>query len=208
VVAAISAEVAVTLEVVAISAATSNLPSRDEKPTRARVGFSVSTAYHDLMSTDPNCPMCQTVAELERHGRADLVWRFPHSIAIVGPWQYYTGYCMLFSRDHATELSQLGPIRSAHLDEMTTLAQAIEECFRPHKLNYELLGNQVPHLHWHLFPRYASDPERLQPVWLALERAKSDPAEKQRLETGIVPPAEVARRLRDWLKQHNVAGAP
>ena len=178
----------------------------DEKPTRTRVGFSVSTAYHDRMPTDSNCPMCQTVAELERAERRDLVWHFPHSIAIVGPWQFYTGYCVLLSRDHATELSQLGLNRRAFLDEMSLLAEAIEDCFQPHKLNYELLGNHVPHLHWHLFPRYADDPERLQPVWLALERAKSDPAEKTRLETGVFRPprsrasarlAHAAQRGRD-----------
>jgi diadenosine tetraphosphate (Ap4A) HIT family hydrolase len=152
--------------------------------------------------------MCQTIADLTRAGRDDLVWRFPHSIAVVGPWQFYTGYCMLYSRDHATELSQLGANRAAFLDEMSLLARAIEECFRPHKLNYELLGNLVPHLHWHLFPRSANDPERLQPVWLALERAKTDPAEKMRLETGTVPRSKVAAQLRDWLQQHNAAGGP
>ena len=109
------------------------------------------------------------------------------------------------SRDHATELSELGPDRAAFLDEMATLAQAIEACFRPHKLNYELLGNQVPHLHWHLFPRSADDPDRLRPVWFALEMADADPAAKRRLETGTVPRAEAVARLRDWLKAN---GAP
>jgi diadenosine tetraphosphate (Ap4A) HIT family hydrolase len=49
-------------------------------------------------------------------------------------------------------------------------------------MNYELLGNQVPHLHWHLFPRYAGDAEHLKPVWVALERAEHDPTQKIRLQ--------------------------
>ncbi|WP_171469601.1 HIT family protein [Frigoriglobus tundricola] len=155
------------------------------------------------MTTDPNCPMCGTVADLHAADRPDLVWRFPHSVAFVGPWQFYTGYCLLASRAHATELSQLGPNRAAFLNELALLAEAIEACFRPQKLNYELLGNLVPHLHWHVFPRSADDPERLQPVWIALERAKTDPAEKRRLETGTVPPDEVRARLRAWLTAHN-----
>lgn len=161
--------------------------------------------YHDFMTTDPNCPMCKTVAVLDRAGSADVVWQFPHSVAVVGPWQFYSGYCVLLAREHATELSQLGKTRTAFLDEMSLLARAVEECFQPHKLNYELLGNLVPHLHWHVFPRYADDPERLLPVWLALERAKTDPAEKSRLETGIIPPGDVAKRLQDWLAEN---GAP
>lgn len=160
------------------------------------VGF---LRYHVIMATDPYCPMCETVARLGHGAHANVVWQFPHSIAVVGPWQFYTGYCVLLSRDHATELSELGEVRSAFLEEMSLLAAAVEKCFHPHKLNYELLGNLVPHLHWHLFPRYADDPEHLQPVWLALERAKTDLTEKTRLEAGTFPPDEVANRLRNWL---------
>ena len=157
------------------------------------------------MTPDANCPMCDTVADLTAADRPVLVWHFPHSVAFVGPWQFYTGYCVLVSRSHATELSQLGANRAAFLHEMALLAEAVEACFRPHKLNCELLGNIVPHLHWHVFPRSADDPERLQPVWLALERAKTDRAERHRLETGSVAPDEVRARLRAWLTAH---GAP
>ena len=75
----------------------------------------------------------------------------------------------------------------------------METAFRPRKLNYELLGNQVPHLHWHLFPRYESDPRHLQAVWLDLARADADPAERRRLLTGPATRAETAERLRRQL---------
>jgi diadenosine tetraphosphate (Ap4A) HIT family hydrolase len=123
-------------------------------------------------------------------------------VAVLGPWQYYTGYCMLISREHATELSQLGSRRTPFLEEMALLAEAIEACFQPRKLNYELLGNQVPHLHWHLFPRRQDDPDCRQAVWLALAQAESNPAERQRLEQGFLPPQECVARLRQWLVEH------
>src|SRR5205814_10663950 len=105
------------------------------------------------------------------------------------------------SRRHATELSGLEDgDRRAYLDEMCLLARAIEQSFRPHKLNYDLLGNQVPHLHWHLFPRYQDDPERLKPVWLALERAEQDLNEKQRLQIGMRSRSEVNAALRRQLQ--------
>jgi hypothetical protein len=75
----------------------------------------------------------------------------------------------------------------------------VADCCRPHKLNYELLGNQVPHLHWHLFPRYLDDPQRLQPVWLELQRAEHDPERKQQLQTGPISPGETAHQLRQRL---------
>ena len=42
------------------------------------------------------------------------------------------------------------------------VARAIQVVLRPVKLNYDVLGNSVPHLHTHLVPRYADDPR---PGW-------------------------------------------
>ena len=155
----------------------------------------------------PDCPLCRKVAAAGELPEHEVVWPFPHSVAFLGTWQFYHGYCVFVSRRHATELSQLGDEeRRTFLDEMCRLARAIEECFRPHKLNYELLGNQVPHLHWHLFPRSRDDPEALKPVWLALDRAERDPAERRRLETGPEARQATVERLRRFLGQG--PGAP
>jgi len=149
----------------------------------------------------PNdCPFCTKLADPNGWPAADIVWNFPHSIAVLGPWQYFTGYCVLVSRAHASELSQLGENRAAFLQEMSVIAEAIEACFQPHKLNYELLGNQVPHLHWHLFPRSTEDPDRLRPVWFALDRADTDPAEKKRLETSVRTRTETMTKLQEWFQ--------
>jgi diadenosine tetraphosphate (Ap4A) HIT family hydrolase len=37
--------------------------------------------------------------------------------------------------------------------------------FQPDKINYELLGNMVPHIHWHLVPRFTTDPLWPRPIW-------------------------------------------
>ena len=37
--------------------------------------------------------------------------------------------------------------------------------FRPVKVNYGLLGNQLPHLHWHVIPRLAGDPAPRDAAW-------------------------------------------
>ena len=148
------------------------------------------------------CPLCSKMATLDQLPASDVVWQFPHSVALLGPWQYYHGYCVLIARRHARELSGLAEeVRRAYLEEMCLLASAIEACFRPHKLNYELLGNQVPHLHWHLFPRSEHDPETLKPVWLSLDRAERDAAERQRLETGPEPRSATAATLQRYLRE-------
>ncbi|MGH7233390.1 MAG: HIT family protein [Nitrospiraceae bacterium] len=51
-------------------------------------------------------------------------------------------------------------------------AQALTEVFRAIKINYELLGNQLPHIHWHLIPRLADDPAHKDPVWTVSHEAR------------------------------------
>jgi diadenosine tetraphosphate (Ap4A) HIT family hydrolase len=52
-------------------------------------------------------------------------------------------------------------------DELRSVAEAISTVVKPLKLNYECLGNLEAHVHWHVFPRYASEEEKLRraPVW-------------------------------------------
>lgn len=118
-------------------------------------------------------------------------------MAWLGEFQFYRGYCLLVSRRHATELSGLSvEERTAYLEEMCLLAKAIETAFRPHKMNYELLGNKVPHLHWHLFPRYLQDPNHLKPVWLDLELAGRDPGARERFKGPEKDRPTIAEALR------------
>ena len=60
-----------------------------------------------------DCPFCRKLADPDGWPADEVVWRFPHAVAVLGPWQFYTGYCVLISRMHATELSGLGPDRAA-----------------------------------------------------------------------------------------------
>jgi diadenosine tetraphosphate (Ap4A) HIT family hydrolase len=154
-----------------------------------------------------DCPWCWKIETIDEFGASDVIWRFPHSVALLGMWQYYQGYTVLVSRHHATELNDLPTEeRRVYLDEMCLMAQAIQTCYKPHKLNYELLGNQVPHLHWHLFPRYSDDPERMSAVWLGIDRAEREGgAWRRRMETGREERATTATKLRNVLQQ---MGAP
>ena len=150
------------------------------------------------------CPLCDKLSHLRELPADEVVWQFPHSVALLGPWQYHTGYCVLVSRSHCAELHQLpANERSAFLEEMVTLARAIETAFGPRKMNYEALGNQVPHLHWHLFPRRHDDPETLKAVWLGFERAEQDENEKQRLQSAPISRSEIVSRLRSTLEQQH-----
>ncbi len=68
-----------------------------------------------------------------------------------------------FRGRHVVEPTELGADEAAQFfDELLKVGRAIEQVFEPVKMNYDILGNSVPHLHVHAIPRYADDPR---PEW-------------------------------------------
>lgn len=144
----------------------------------------------------PDCPLCRQLA-MPSGTDPDRLVDFPQSVIVLGRWQYYKGYCVAVARRHVRELHDLSrDEQHAFMDEVVAVGQTLAKSFRPRKLNVEMLGNQVPHLHCHLFPRYEVDPDHLKPVWVALDRCEGDVREKTRLETGPIPRDEIRNRVR------------
>jgi len=52
-----------------------------------------------------------------------------------------------------------------------------------------------------LFPRSLDDPDRLRPVWLALDRAETDADQRQRLQGGPLDRTATAELLRHHLRE-------
>jgi diadenosine tetraphosphate (Ap4A) HIT family hydrolase len=70
---------------------------------------------------------------------------------------------VVFRGRHVVEPTELTePEAAAYGRDVLLVARAIQDAFAPVKLNYDVLGNSVPHLHTHLVPRYANDPR---PGW-------------------------------------------
>lgn len=110
----------------------------------------------------PECQMCT-----RWESDADLrIIELDHSYVILNRDQFFAGYTLLFTKQHVTELFHLDtPLRAELMDEVAMVARALYEVFRPTKINYELLGNMVPHMHWHLVPRCTGDPLWPRPIW-------------------------------------------
>ena len=119
------------------------------------------------MSAD--CPTCAG----ESSDPARKIAELGTSVLYLAEDQFFPGWCLLVLKRHATELWQLAPAERAGLmDEVTRVAQALAAVFHAVKMNYELLGNQVAHIHWHLIPRRADDPSPRMPVWTVEHAAK------------------------------------
>lgn len=93
--------------------------------------------------------------------------------------QFFAGWTVLVLKDHVSELFGLSRVaRGILIEEVTNVAQILAQVFDAKKINYELLGNQVPHMHWHLIPRLKTDPDPMQPVWCVPHEPVSLPAEQ------------------------------
>lgn len=108
------------------------------------------------------CVMCERVA-----GQGDLfIADLEVSRAYLNADQFFPGWAFVVLRDHVTELYDLdGSARGRLMEDVTRVARALAAVYRPVKMNYELLGNEVPHIHWHLIPRLPGDPALGRPVW-------------------------------------------
>jgi diadenosine tetraphosphate (Ap4A) HIT family hydrolase len=120
--------------------------------------------------TTPPCGICAMIDRIKGGKFPDFIAELNACYVILGDQQFYRGYCVLFAKIHATEL-YLMPADAARtlFDEMRLTAEAIAAIVKPWKMNYECLGNSIPHVHWHLLPRYESDELRHGPVWLRPE---------------------------------------
>ena len=111
------------------------------------------------------CPLCQ--AENENLLWCDQLVR----VIRVGDKQY-PGFCRVILNRHVQEMTDL--IENERLQVLRTVfavETALRELLAPDKINLASLGNQVPHLHWHVIPRFADDAHFPDPVWAAAQRA-------------------------------------
>ena len=76
------------------------------------------------------------------------------------------GYTIVIWRGgHIADLTELSDSdATTYLREVLKVARALGAHYQPAKMNLEMLGNAVPHLHTHLVPRYVTDDSPGQPA--------------------------------------------
>ncbi len=139
-----------------------------------------------------SCPLCDRVASQET--RPNRVIEFDHSVLFVGDHQVFPGYCVLVAKAHCREQHDLAPEAAIGLyKELLVSCRAIEQIWKPWKLNLSSYGNLVPHVHWHIMPRYQNDPQRLVSPWLQMDRFNHH-------RTSPEQATEVAEKIRSVLQ--------
>ncbi len=86
----------------------------------------------------------------------------------------YPGFCRVIWRDHVKEVTDLNELdRMLMMDVMWQVEQVVRDVMQPEKINLASLGNMVPHLHWHVIPRYTDDAHFPVPIWAEAKRVPS-----------------------------------
>jgi diadenosine tetraphosphate (Ap4A) HIT family hydrolase len=97
----------------------------------------------------------------------DFVAELAESYVALADEQTYRGYCIVFLRDHADALDELSYERQQKLfEDVMRVAKALRAEVVPERINYACLGNFLTHVHWHVIPRHADDPEKQHPIWV------------------------------------------
>ncbi len=143
------------------------------------------------------CEVCGRIARIERGDDPGFLAELPSGYAVLGESQFFRGYCLLLCRQPVADLEELSDeFRAQFLGDMAQLSAAVSRVVKPHKINLESLGNVVPHLHWHVFPRQLSEAAPTQPVWLVMP-----PADSVEFAFDAVRDAQLIEDLRAALRQ-------
>ena len=69
------------------------------------------------------------------------------------------GYCCLFFKRHAVELHDLTEAEAAaYMRDIRKVSRALKTVTGAVKMNYDIHGNAIPHVHMHCYPRAVGDP--------------------------------------------------
>ena len=106
-----------------------------------------------------SCVICNDRFEIIIH--TNLVCR-----VILVDDKYYPGYLQVVLNKHIKELTDLTPSDSKIVfDTIWQTELQLRKIFNPDKINIASLGNMVPHLHWHIIPRFKNDRHFPNSIW-------------------------------------------
>lgn len=110
-----------------------------------------------------NCPFCQTDG-------GDIVWRDARLRVVLADEPGYPGFCRVIWHAHIAEMTDLPETDRQHvMAAVFAVEQALRRVLAPHKINLASLGNMVPHVHWHVIPRYRGDEHFPGSVWSGVQ---------------------------------------
>lgn len=110
------------------------------------------------------CELCETEG-------GTPIWRNADCRVVRVPEPGYPGFCRVIWNAHVAEMTDLAEAERERLMRVVFGVEAgLRELLEPDKINLASLGNAVPHLHWHVIPRFRDDPHFPSPIWAPATR--------------------------------------
>jgi diadenosine tetraphosphate (Ap4A) HIT family hydrolase len=102
-----------------------------------------------------DCVLCKNEMKPEE---GQLIWRGDDCRVILVNDLDLPGFCRVIWNRHVGEMTDLTPGERDHLMALVfAVEEAIRHVMHPDKINVAALGNMVPHIHWHVIPRFVDD---------------------------------------------------
>lgn len=96
----------------------------------------------------------------------ELLWQDDFCRVVLVDDRYYPGFCRVILKRHIKEMTDLDDSERSHLMGVVfSVETVVREVINPEKINLASLGNVVPHLHWHVIPRFPDDRHFPNPIW-------------------------------------------
>lgn len=101
----------------------------------------------------------------------EVLWRDDFCRVVLVDDAAYPGFCRVILNSHIREMTDLPDSdRSRLMSVVFAVEEVVREVMLPDKINLASLGNVVPHLHWHVIPRFADDRHFPAPIWAEARR--------------------------------------
>jgi diadenosine tetraphosphate (Ap4A) HIT family hydrolase len=111
-----------------------------------------------------DCELCNSAG-------GEVIWRDEFARVVRVPDEKLPGFCRVILERHVKEMSDLSmDARERLMLIVYSVEQALRDLLLPDKINLASFGNAVPHLHWHVIPRWRDDACFPNPVWAAPAR--------------------------------------
>jgi len=96
----------------------------------------------------------------------ELIWQDEFCRVVMVDDMDYPGFCRVVLNSHITEMTDLARREQERLMAVVfTVERAVRDIMQPDKINLASLGNMVPHMHWHVIPRYKKDRNFPNSIW-------------------------------------------
>jgi diadenosine tetraphosphate (Ap4A) HIT family hydrolase len=118
-------------------------------------------------SMNSECVLCS-------ESGGEILWQDDFCRVVLVDEAGYSGFCRVILKQHVAEFSDLSASDRNRLMQLVfAVESAVRHTLQPDKVNLASLGNMVPHLHWHVIPRFKQDRHYPAPIWAETVRSET-----------------------------------